>query len=284
MPKYRLEEDLGIINALTLVVILVVYVSLNLWLRVLLGFPFITFFPGYVLVAALFPQKQSLSGTERAALAFGLSIVSVVLIGIVLNYTPWHIEVHSILLSVSAFIWVVSGIAWHTRGRIKPEERFNGSMRRFLNGARSDWGSVSTRVRVLLVVIVLGVAVSGGVLGYHMANPDEPGEAFTEFYILGTSGTTADYPRELAVGEEGTVMIGITNHEDREVEYRLGVTSNGERLFEISSIRLGAGEAWEKTVGFSLISIGDNQEVEFTLCRDGVSTCERRYLRIDISE
>ncbi|MFP3976163.1 MAG: DUF1616 domain-containing protein, partial [Dehalococcoidia bacterium] len=57
--------------------------------RIVLGILFVLFFPGYMLIAALFPRKESLDGIERVALSFGLSIAVVPLIGLVLNYTPW---------------------------------------------------------------------------------------------------------------------------------------------------------------------------------------------------
>jgi uncharacterized membrane protein len=48
----------------------------------------VLFFPGYTLISALFPRKDSLSGVERLALSFGLSIAVVPLIGLILNYMP----------------------------------------------------------------------------------------------------------------------------------------------------------------------------------------------------
>jgi uncharacterized membrane protein len=38
--------------------------------RVVLGSFFVLFFPGYVLIAALFPEKKSLSNVERLALGW----------------------------------------------------------------------------------------------------------------------------------------------------------------------------------------------------------------------
>ena len=69
-------------------------------LRIALGLAFGLFFPGYTLIAALFPKKDSLNGIERLALSFGLSIVVVPLIGLILNYTPWGISLYPILVSL----------------------------------------------------------------------------------------------------------------------------------------------------------------------------------------
>ena len=40
------------------------------------------------------------------------------------------------------------------------------------------------------------------------------GERFTEFYILGSNHLASDYPTNLSVGENATVILGVINHED----------------------------------------------------------------------
>ena len=56
--------------------------------RIVLSLAFVLFFPGYTLIAALFPAKGRLDGIERVALSFGLSLAVVPLIGLALNFTP----------------------------------------------------------------------------------------------------------------------------------------------------------------------------------------------------
>ncbi|MDZ7730415.1 MAG: DUF1616 domain-containing protein [Natrialbaceae archaeon] len=69
--------------------------------RVPLGLAFLLFVPGYVFIAALFPEagesprsdpdgtRSGIDGIERVALAFGLSIALTPLVGLALNFTPW---------------------------------------------------------------------------------------------------------------------------------------------------------------------------------------------------
>ena len=73
--------------------------------RIVLGLPFVLFFPGYVLNLALFPRKEGMGGIERAALSFGLSIAAIPLIGLTLNYTPWGIR-----RSLSCIRWLRSSL------------------------------------------------------------------------------------------------------------------------------------------------------------------------------
>ena len=75
-------------------------------LQIALGLLFVLFFPGYTLLSALFPRQGSLSGIERIALSFGLSIAVTPLIGLILNYTPWGIRIYPVLISVTVFILV----------------------------------------------------------------------------------------------------------------------------------------------------------------------------------
>ena len=68
---------------------------------------FVSWFPGYCFVRALFPAKpstkkenKSLSAAERYALSLGSSLVLVALVGMLLNYTPWGIRLGPVGLSL----------------------------------------------------------------------------------------------------------------------------------------------------------------------------------------
>ena len=113
--KARRDSDLWLIDIVTILLIVVIAFFPSTIARVILGLPFLLFFPGYNLMAALFPKKGSLSGVERVALSFGISIAVVPLIGLILNYTPWGIRLHPILISLAVFILATSGVAWYRR-------------------------------------------------------------------------------------------------------------------------------------------------------------------------
>ena len=116
-----------------------------------------------------------------------------------------------------------------------------------------------------MVIAVLGAL---GALGYMIATP-KVGEQFTEFYILGMEGNAADYPGELAVGEEESVIVGIINNEYKTVSYRVDVTINGEKKNEQGPMMLEHNERWEREVGFASQVVGDRQKVEFLLYKGG---------------
>src|SRR3972149_2846324 len=93
--------------------------------RIVLGLPFVLFFPGYALVAALFPRKDDLDAIERVALSLGLSIAGVPLIGLALNYPPWGIRVNPILVFVTLFIVLAAAAALVRRRMLPVDEAYS---------------------------------------------------------------------------------------------------------------------------------------------------------------
>lgn len=214
--RLRDHWDLLTIIVLSLVLDLLILFYPESLLRKVLGLAFVLFFPGYVFVTALFPEKKELDDLERLALSFGLSIAIVPLIGLALNYTPWGIRLTPILVSLTVFNLIFALLAIYRREKaINPWipwisiEKIKEEL---------EWEQSSKLDKALTVILILAIMTSIATLAYVVTHP-KPGEAFTEFYILGPEGKAADYPTELFVGENGTVIIGIVNHEHRNVTY-----------------------------------------------------------------
>ncbi len=81
-PKYWSSWDLVAIIFLSGLLILSILLIPDFWLRMIIGLPFLLFFPGYALISFLFPEKKSLDIIERVTLSFGLSIAITPLIGL----------------------------------------------------------------------------------------------------------------------------------------------------------------------------------------------------------
>lgn len=96
--------------------------------RIILGLPFVLFFPGYTLMAALFPRKEGIGSIERVALSIAMSIAIVPLIGLLLNYTPVGITLYSILYSIAFLICLLSLIAGFRRSKLPEGERFSAEL------------------------------------------------------------------------------------------------------------------------------------------------------------
>ncbi len=84
-------------------------------IRYVLGTIFILWLPGYTFIKALFPRTpparpatsltrtvQNLDTIERIALSIGLSLALVPIVGLLLNYTPWGINLTPVTLSLTA--------------------------------------------------------------------------------------------------------------------------------------------------------------------------------------
>ena len=218
--------DLIAVAAATAVTAACVYVPVlnETFLRILFGVAMVLFIPGYALIAALFPAKGDLDGIERVALSFGLSIAVVPLIGLALNYTPWGIRLDPILASLSIFTLAMTLIAWYRRLLLPPGERFTVPARAMIGAA---WAELYDREgspvdRALSVVLVLSIVAAIATTAYVIAVPKE-GEHFTEFYILGAKGKAADYPTDFRAGSNQSLIIGVGNHEYREVPYTVEV-------------------------------------------------------------
>lgn len=282
--KAKLDKDLWLIGILTILLVVVIAFFPTTTARIILGLPFLLFFPGYTLIAALFPKKGSLGGVERVALSFGLSIAVVPLIGLVLNFTPWGIRLDPILISLAVFIIATSGVAWYRREKLAPEERFRVPF----NFRLPSWQGQSMPDKVLSVVI----AVAIGTLGYVVATP-RVGERFTEFYILGPEGKAANYTTELKMGEEGRMILGIVNHERERASYKVEVWIDGEKAKlriegedrDEISVELENEEEWREEVGFVPQKAGEKQKVEFVLYKEGEPYFEEPLcLWVDVEE
>lgn len=271
-----------------LILVLVFCITLGplVWLttgtpRAVFGILFVLLFPGYVLTSALFPRMTSLTGLERLALTLGLSLAVVALGGLGLNYTPWGINVYPVTVSLLAFVVAFTAVAWYRRQRMSPEERFA-----LLNGLRlpsagAGWNGQSPLSRVLTLGVVLSAVVALGMTGYLIAAP-KPGESFTEFYILGSSGKADGYPKMMILGETTGVTVWIVNREFQRATYRLEVTADGQTIKTVDSIVLEDGQAHEQAVQWTAIRAGDHQEVGFLLYK-GTDAQPYRSLRLWIN-
>lgn len=93
--------------------------SLLLYVRYVLGSVLVFFLCGLMLMMALYPRMEDLGGVERIAMSIGFSLVMVTFVGLVLNYTPWGLQLGTIIASlvvvseVLAVVWVVRKFRYH---------------------------------------------------------------------------------------------------------------------------------------------------------------------------
>lgn len=97
------------------------------------------------------------------------------------------------------------------------------------------------------LALALLAAIAGTV--YLAVTPQETTDPYTEFYILGPGGNASGYPTNLTVGETGTVIVGITNHEHEVTTYTLVLALANETV-ERRTVEVADEATWEERVSF----------------------------------
>jgi uncharacterized membrane protein len=276
--------DLGLVYLWTIAAAASIYIPVlnGSFLRVIFALPMILFFPGYSLICSLFPAKKEIDGIERLALSFGLSIAVVPLIGLVLNYTPWGIRLDPVVISLVIFTLGMAIIAQFRRARVSPDERFVVPFKDLYHAFRQEFFDTSAGRTDRALSLLLLIAIAGALIatGYVIAVPKE-GEKFTEFYILGSEGKAADYPTLIRTGDPESIIVGIVNHEYRNVTYFVEVwlldqepdlssnTTSILKMTELSqfNVDLPDNGTYQERLPFSVNETGYNQ-IQFLLFID----------------
>lgn len=284
--------DLGAALAYT-VVMTAVLVALG---GNLLGILLVLFVPGYVLVAALFPRNGEIDWIERVALAFGLSIAVVPLLGLLLNFTPFGIRPIPVFATIATFTVAVGAAAYYRRMRVPAAERLSATVVLSMPA----WKEYGMLDKVLTLALAASILVAAATLAYVVLTP-RPGERFTEFYILGPSGNATGYPTNLTVSETGRVILGLVNHEGATVAYAVRVdlvgvavvynaTSGQNETRELNRTvgwswqnrSVADGATWETPFNFTISSPG-YWKVQLLLYKDDVLTTQELHLYIRVT-
>lgn len=206
--------------------------------RAAIGFPLLLLAPGYVTVSVLFPretpyrrtektpllgQTQSVSGVERAALAFGLSFALLPLIGIGIAASPFAFVEPAVVGTVTGFVLVGTAVAAIRRVRVPANNRYQFRLGHKLDAAYAavfrTSSPVHTAINLLLVVCML-LALSS--VGYALVAPQD-GEQQTELQLLTENESdelvAADYETTVEPNESVPLTLGIENQEGTGVEY-----------------------------------------------------------------
>ena len=286
---WRLDADLLITFAVSAVAIAFIAVPplSNSIIRTGIETSVLLFVPGYLLVAAIFPQKTDIGGFERVALSFGLSIAIVALLAFALNY-GWSISVQSVATAVFLFISASTIVAYVRRHALPPQERFSVSFDAVVPLMRELRPRVDGRLqRGLVILLAFSIFFSASALVYSVIAPG-PREVYTEFYLLGPRGRMQDYPTNFTLGQNKSVNVAIANHEKRDVNYSFVVqlTGNGSA----TTLYTGQQSVADGQTSFKEISLkpdrtGTNMRIDFLLYLDSTTATPYRqtYLLTNVT-
>lgn len=319
-------------------------------LRLVVGLPFLLFFPGYVLIAAIFPRAEGpgrherfdrdgaadeaanrdgspasnggdadavssprpwpetgIEGLERVVFSVGTSIAVVPLVGYLLNFSPWAITPVPTLLVVAGFTVVAAGVAAVRRWNVPADARFRVPYERWYATAQLGIFDRSSKADAILsAVLVASVLLATASIAYAVAVPPQD-DSFTEFYLLNENESgelvADDYPRELTVGQNESVHLGIENHEREPTNHtvvaalqRVEVENDSTRVLEQRELRrlnasVGVNETWSREVSMTPTIEGERLRLVFLLY-DGEppsqptveSADQRLYLWVNVTD
>lgn len=119
-----------------------------------------------------------------------------------------------------------------------------------------------------LLVIVLVVAICSVV---YLVVIHNPGEGYTEFYLLDANGNISDYPNSISQYSVNKFYICISNHENQEENYTIKIKQNNTTL-NLYNKTLKNNEVVKTPYYFDTTSyIGDNQTLDIYLYKNNES-------------
>lgn len=215
----RRPIDIFLCLGFNIILLPIVFTSVNGVFRIVFGIPLILFIPGYLLLLCLFPYKSYTSKLDpilRFGLSIGLSISLVSLDGILLFYSPFgfnELSIFTSLFVISLLFGIVALYQWQ-KSPIKKQYSFSLNTPKFESKSKFD--------KILKMLLILSITLTIITIGYISFLPNKQ-EAFTEFYILGSTGKVIHYPRNLTVGQDSNVTIGLINHEHKTMDYSIEI-------------------------------------------------------------
>lgn len=261
-----LQLDLVLLVAATLAADLAVVGLERSPLRTVGGLFLLFFLPGYAVVAALFPatdgprldNRRGLTGYERVALAFGVSIALAPLVGLGLWLAGAWLALPWLLGALTGVVLVGAGVAAARRLLLPPSRRYHLPLGRWYGAAMAGFGRSTPAVdRALNAFLALAVLLAGGALGYALVVPTS-GEAFTTASLLTENPdgelVASGYPSDFEAGSGQPLVLALENHEGEATGYTVvvrieSVETVGDDLavreateLDRLSARVGAGE------------------------------------------
>lgn len=243
-------------------------------IRTVLGYLTIFFIPGYVLLAAVFPDRGHLSLSERIPFSIALSIIAAPLVGFFLNYSPWGVVLDSVVVCLTGEILVASAVAYWRRSQLPPHKRFSLNLSRaavagYFGAAHTLPGRERRANRQLTLGLIVFVVASALLLSFVVLAP-QSGKSITELYVLNSKGEADNYPTQLQLGKAENFVVGVSNSESANARYTLKVAlSNGtqQNILYSNQLALGSKETWQQSVAVKPDLTGKNLKLQFLLYR-----------------
>jgi len=262
-------------------------------LRVLLAGPLLFVFPGYAVVAALFPgeppsrpseerrgavlaerlRRPGVEWVERGALAVGTSFVLLVVLALVLSLVGPSFAAAPLVTAVVAVTVAAGLVGGARRARLPPTERATLPVRAWTRELRAATVDADSGVDAALNVALAGaLVVALAALAVGLAAP-QTGETYTEAALATGSGedlTAGGYATDLTAGERATYTLTVENREGAPTDYVAvavlqRVRTDGgaatvleQRELDRLSLSVAAGETAERELSVTPETLGED--------------------------
>ena len=181
--------------------------------------------PGYLAIATLFPRGDGIDWAERIVLSFTLSILLVPLTALFVDTLYHQPGVLRSLLSVDLLTVPLLITSYFRRMQTPAGYRLALDFRIVFRPHRT----LLRTDKLLAIFLGAGLVLAIGMVTYEALQPVTPSR-YTEFYLLGPSGTGSGYPLQLNRSQEGRILIGVVNRESSNATYRLQIDLVGVRV------------------------------------------------------
>lgn len=197
-------------------------------LRLISGFLFVSFLPGYALLAALLqPQLTRFSTLEHIVLSLPVSLALSTILGLLANNFGIGIDPKTHVVWMSLFIFTLSALALYRQPLC---------VVRFTHYAPIVGSIIAASFVFTLAVDNLTLPTEGTLLS---------------LYILDAETTSMNYPRTVSVGAETELIVGGQFEGDAPQTYLLTSSTGTE-----NSLILQPGEQWRLPVTINLKNTG----------------------------
>jgi uncharacterized membrane protein len=300
---YFVSIDLVLVGLLGAWLILTASARLDaLPVRAIIGLIAILFAPGYAIVSALFPRKNThtepfteiraevvgvdgrVTIVERLLLSVALSVCLVPLLGLGLGLLQMEIQTSTTMEIVGSATVGLAIVALIRRRQVQSDDRFDPKVIAFIRSCFSQLRGVDSPVVFILLIgfVIAGAGIGAAVLGA------ERGEDFTEFSVVAEDPETGEfvadqYPQNLTESASDRIHVEITNNEGEPMEYSVVVLlqSFGEagQIQEIETVStfsttLQPGESAREQLSADPDLTGDNLRLTYLLYVDSPPTDE----------
>lgn len=239
-------------------------------LRAVAGLLLGLFVPGYALSVVLFPRISTARGVPRIALSCGLSLVVTPFLAVIVNSSPWGITLPSLAFSISAFTLASVTLAAFRRQHLPSTERpINTFLLKGDNSLYRRFFFSQNRFNKTLSLVLVGliIASAAGLIAYGAIGNSSFNQNYTQLYLLDTNGRTINYPLNYSLGESKPVVVGITNHESSNVQYKLVLmqnnSSSSQQLYS-QTLTLADNSTWQQVINIKPTAKGEFK-MEFSL-------------------